>query len=147
MEDFGPAMDQAELCRIAQVRPGNRGRGISKRVGAVPHGLVFESEVFMLNVHVVDAERLAAVIKRATARPIGIGERIPLRKEIPLLVDRTESFIPHLMVDNDKLAEVRAGPVLNDRLPSTPHFGGLAGSDRIEIARPFRLDYKGAKRA
>src|SRR5947199_2391824 len=105
MEDFGPAMDQAELCRIAQVRPGNRGRGISKRVGAVPHGLVFESEVFMLDVHVVDAKRLTPVVERPASRTIGVGQRIALRKEVPLLVDRTESLIPHLMVDDDKLAE------------------------------------------
>src|SRR2546426_4547484 len=81
MEDFGPAMDQAELCRIAQVRPGNRGRGISEGVGAVPHGLVFESEVFMLNVHVVDAERLAAVIERTTARAVGVGQGIALDRK------------------------------------------------------------------
>src|SRR3989475_13292981 len=136
MEDFGPAMDQAELCRIAQVRPGNRGRGISKRVGAVTHGLVFESEVFMLNVHVVDAERLAAVIERATARAVGVGQGIALRKEVPLLVDRTESLIPHLMVDNDKLAEVRAGPVLNDRLPSTPQLCGLTRPAPIKLSPP-----------
>src|SRR2546422_11730518 len=147
MEDFGPTMDQAELCRIAQVRARDRGWGVSERVRAVAHGLVFESEVFMLNVHVVDAERLAAVIERATARAVGVGQGIALRKEVPLLVDRTESLIPHLMVDNDKLAEVRAGPVLNDRLPSTPHLGGLAGTDRIEIARPFRLDHKVAEHA
>src|SRR6266545_4948922 len=147
MEDFGPAMDQAELCRIAQVRPGNRGRGISKGVGAVPHGLVFESEVFMLDVHVVDAKRLTPVVERPASRPIGIGERIALRKEVPLLVHRAESFVSYFVVDDDKLPEVWAGPVLNDRLPSTPHFGGLAGSDRIEIARPFRLDHKGAEHA
>ena len=147
MEDFGPAMDQAELRRVAQVRARDRGGGVSERVGAVTHGLVFKPEVFMLDVHVVDAERLTPVVERATARPIGIGERIPLRKEVPFLVDRTEGFIPHLMVDDDKLAEVRAGPVLNDRLPSTPHLGGLTRADRVEIARPFRLDHKGAKHA
>ena len=101
----------------------------------------------MLNVHVVDAERLAAVIERATARAVGVGQGIALREEVPLLVDRTESLIPHLMVDDDKLAEVRAGPVLNDCLPSTPHLGGLTRANRVEIARPFRLDHKGAKHA
>src|SRR5207245_6423286 len=118
MEDFGPAMDQAELCRIAQVRPGNRGRGISKRVGAVPHGLVFESEVFMLNVHVVDAERLAAVIERATARAVGGGQGMALREEVPLLGDRTGSLITHPIVDGEQLTEVRGGPVLNDLRPT-----------------------------
>src|SRR5712691_2353803 len=147
MEDFGPTMDQAELCRIAKIGPRDCCRRIAEGVGAVPHGLVFESEVFMLNVHVVDAERLAAVIERATARAVCVGQGIALRKEVPLLVDRTESLIPHLMVDYDKLPEVRAGPVLNDRLPSTPHLCGLTRADRIKIARPFRLDHKGAEHA
>src|SRR5437879_11247946 len=138
MEDFGPAMDEAELCRIAQVRPGNRGRGISKRVGAVPHGLVFESEVFMLNVHVVDAERLAAVIERATARAVGVGQGIALRQEVPFLVDRTEGFIPNFVVDDDKLAEVRAGPVLNDRQHYNPHLRRLDVSYRLELVPTFR---------
>src|SRR5207302_9467962 len=101
----------------------------------------------MLNVHVVDAERLAAVIERATAWAVGVGQGIALREEVPLLVDRTVSLIPHLMVDDDKLPEVRAGPVLNDRLPTAPHLGGLTRADRIAIARPFRLDHKGANHA
>src|SRR2546428_11938534 len=127
-------MDQAELCRIAQIRTWDRGGGVSEGVGAVPHGLVFESEVFMLDVHVVDAERLTPVVERATARAVGVGQGIALRQEIPLLVDRTESLIPHLMVDDDKLPEVRAGPVLNNRLPPAPHLCGLTRADRIEIA-------------
>ena len=101
----------------------------------------------MLDVHVVDAERLAAVIERTTTWTVGVGQGIALRKEVPLLVDRTESLIPHLMVDDDKLAEVRAGPVLNDRLPPAPELGRLTRADRIKIARPFRLDHKGAKHA
>src|SRR5207245_1935616 len=83
------------------------------------------------DMHVVDAERLAAVIERAAARSVGIGQRVALREEVPLLVDRAEGFIPHFVVDDDKLAEVRARAILNDRLPPAPHLGGLTRADRI----------------
>ena len=73
------AVDEPEFRGIAHVGARN-GRGrIAERVGAIPHGFVLEPEVLVLHVHVIDAERLAAIVEGAPPRPIGIGQRIPLR--------------------------------------------------------------------
>ena len=139
VKDLRATMHQTVLRRIAHVGSWNRGRRISEGIGAVPHGFVFEPEVLMLHVHVVDAEGLAAVIQRATARPVGIGQRIALREEVALLVHGTKGFIAHLVIDDHELAEVRAGSVLDDRLPAALHRSRIAGPQRIEIVRPFWL--------
>ncbi len=139
MEHLGAAMHQAELRRIAQVAARNRGRGVAERVGAVPHGLVLEPEILVLDVHVVEAERLAPVVQCPAARPIRIGQRITLRKEVAFLVHRAERLVADFMINDHKLAEVRAGAVLDDGLPAAGHRSRVAGPQRVEVLRPVRL--------
>ena len=137
VEHFRAAVHQAEFCRIAQIAARNGRRRIAERIGAVGHGFILESEIFVLRLHVVDAERLAAVIQRAGHRPIDVGQRIALRNEVAFLVHRTERFIPHFMIENTNSRKSRPGAVLDDGLPSAVHRRRLAGSQRIEIFRPL----------
>ena len=147
VEDFRSTVHQAELRRIAHIGTGNRRGGIAERIGAIPHRLVFEPKVLVLQVHVVDAERLAAIVDRTATWAIGIGQRIALRQEIALLIERAESLVADFMIDQHKLAEIRAGPVLNDRLPAAGGRRGIACTERLQVARSARLDDKRAEQA
>ncbi len=103
VEDFRSTVHQAELGRIADVGTGNRRGGIAERIGAIPHRLVFEPEVLVLHMHVVDAERLAAIVDRAATRTVGIGQRIALRQEVALLVQRAERFVADFVIDRARI--------------------------------------------
>ena len=140
-------MHQAELRGIPQVGTGNGGRRISKGIGAISHGFVLKAEILVLLVHRINAERLAAIVQRAATGTIGIGQRVTLREEVALLIDRAERLIANFMVDNHELAEIRAGAVLDDRLPPACHLGGFTFAQRIKIFRPARLHHEGPEQA
>ena len=147
VEDFRSAVHQAELSRIAHIGTRNRRRGIAKRIGAITHRLVFEPEILMLHVHVVDAERLAAIVDCTATRTIGVGQRIALRQEVALLIERAERFVADFVIDQHKLAKVRTGAVLNDRLPPTGGRRGIALAERFQVARSARLDNERAEQS
>src|SRR5262249_50621063 len=117
MEDLGAAVNQAEFRGVAHVRTGNSRGGVTEGIGAVPHRLILETEILVLHVHIVDAERLTPIVDRTATRTIRIGQWIALRQEIALPIDRTERFVADLVIDQHELTEIRTGPVLNDRLP------------------------------
>ena len=96
----------------------------------------------MLCLHVVHAERLAAVVQRAGHRAIDVGQRIALRNEVALLIQWAERFIADLVIKQHELTKVRAGSILNNRLPAA--LGGLRipGAQRLQILRAFRFDHK-----
>src|SRR5688572_3389662 len=145
VEHLRSAMNQPELCGVAHVGTWNCRRRIAERIGAITHRFVFEPEVLVLHVHVINAEWLAAIVDRAATGTIDIRERVALRQEVALLVQRTEGFIADLMIDQHKLTEVRAGAVLDDRLPAARGRRGIAGTQRLEVARSTRLDDECAK--
>ena len=99
----------------------------------------------MLEVHFTDAERLAAIVQRTTARTIGIGQRIALRQEVALLVQGAEGFVADLVIENHELTEVRSGPVVDHHLPAALGFRRRTGAQRIEILGPLRFDDKRAE--
>ena len=68
-EHFEPPCTSRNLAGSPRVAARN-GRGrIAERIGAVGHRLVLEAEVFVLRLHIVDAERLAPIVQaRATGR-------------------------------------------------------------------------------
>src|SRR5207237_8933033 len=103
----------------------NSGERISKGIRARTHGFVLKAEILVLLVHRIDAERLAAIVQRAATGTIGIGQGVSLGKEVALLVDRAKRLITDFMIDNHELPEIRAGAVLDDRLPPARHPGGL----------------------
>ena len=94
----------------------------------------------MLHVHVVDAERFAAIVQRTRSRTIGVRQRIALRQEVAVLVHRTKRFIAHLMINQHELAKIRARAVLDHRLPPAAVFRSRPRSQRIIVFRPARLD-------
>ena len=85
MEHFRSAVHQSELRRIPHVGTGNRRGRIAEGIGAIPHRFVFKAEIFVLHMHVIDAERLAAIIDRAAAGTIGVRQWIALWKNSPFL--------------------------------------------------------------
>ncbi len=87
----------------------------------------------MLNVHVVDAERLASVVQRPGARPIGIGQWIALRQEVPMLVDRPEGFVTDFMINDHEFTEVRTRAIFNHHLPATFCLCSRTGSQRLPV--------------
>src|SRR5262245_47542779 len=145
VEYFRSAMDEAELRRIANVGPWDRRRRVAKCVRAVAHRLVFKTEILVLHVHIVNAERLAAVVDRAASWTIRVGQRIALRKEVALLVEGAERFVSDFMVEQHELAEIRTGAVLDHDLPTAGCRCRVPGSERFPIARPPGLDHEGAK--
>ena len=147
VEDFRAAMDQPELRGIAEIRARDGGRRVSEGIRTVPHGFVLESEVLMLDMHVVDAERLTAVVQRAAAGTIRVRERVTLGEEVPLLVHRTEGFITDFMINQHEFTEIRPHRGINDRLPAASHLGRLTLAERIEIPRPLRFHHKGPEHA
>ena len=147
VEDFRSTVHQTELGRIAHIGTGNRRRGIAERIGAVSHRLVFEPEVFVLHMHVVDAERLAAIVDCTATRTIGVGQRITLRQEVALLIERAEGLVADFVIDQHKLAEVRTGTVFDDRLPTTGGRRWIALAERLQVARSARLDNERAEQS
>src|SRR6185295_20316904 len=113
----------------------NGGSRITERIGAIAHRLVFKSKILVLHMHVVDAERLAAVVDRTAPGAVGIGQRITLRQEVALLIHRAERLIADFVVDQHEFTEVRPRTILNDGLPSAPLRGGITGSQWLEIFR------------
>src|SRR5678816_3890566 len=95
--------------------------------------------------HVVDAERLAAIVDRAATRTIGVGQRITLRKEVALLVEGAERFVTDFVIDQHELTEIGAGAVLDDGLPAARGRCGIACAQRLEITRSARLNDERAK--
>ncbi len=140
VEHFGPAVDQAELRWIADVGTGNRRGRITEGIGAIAHRLVLEPEVLVLHVHVVDTERLAAIVDRASARTIGIGQRVALGQKVALLVQWPEGLVADFVVVEHELAEVRARPVLDHDLPAAGGRGRIAAAERFPVRGPARLD-------
>ena len=147
VEHFRSTVHQAELGRITNVGTGDRRGGIAERIGAIAHRLVFEPEILVLHVHVVDAERLAAIVDRTATRTIGVGQRIALREKISLLVQRAERFVADFVIDQHILAKVRTGAVLNDRLPPTGGRRWIARTERLQVARSAGLDDERAEQS
>ncbi len=140
VEHFRSPVDQAELGRVAHIRTGNGRRRVTEGIGAVPHRLVFETEVLVLHVHVVDAERLAAIVDRAAARTIGIRQRIALREEVALLVERAERLVADFVIVEHELAEIRARAVLDHDLPAAGGRRRIAAAERFPIGRAARFN-------
>ncbi len=140
MKHLAAAVDQPELGRIAQVRPRNGRRGISKGVGTIRQRFVLKVKQFFLDGQVVDPERLAAVVQGARRGPVGVRLRIPLRDHFPVPVERTERFVPHLVVEQDEFPEVLGVVVGNHHHPAAVD---RLACPRTQVARPVRLDHKG----
>ena len=145
MEHLRTAVHNPPLDRIAQVRPRQRRRDIAEGIGAVGQGLVLEPEILMLEMHLINAERFAAVVQRAAAWTIGVGQRIPLGQEIALLVDRPEGFVTDFVIEDHVLAEIRARAVVNHHLPAAPGFGRRSQADWFKVTRALRFHHKGSK--
>ncbi len=99
----------------------------------------------MLQVHLIDPERLAAIVDRTATRPVGVSQRIALRQEVALLVQRTEGFVADLVIEQHELAEVRSGPVIDVHLPTGLHFLVGACAQRVQVPGTLRLDDKRAE--
>src|SRR5690242_8168487 len=99
----------------------------------------------MLQMHLIDPERLTAIVDRTASRTIGISQRIALGEEVTLLIQGTEGFVADLVIEQDELAEVRSGPVIDVHLPTGLHLSVRAASERIQIFRSLRLDDKPAE--
>ena len=147
VEHFRSTMDQPPLDRIAQITAGNRGRGIAERIGAVGHRLVFEAEILMLQMHLIDTERLAAIVDRTASRTIGIRQRIALGQEVALLVQGAEGFVADFVIEQHELAEVRSGPVIDVHLPAARDLLVRACPQRIDVARSLRFHDERAEEA
>ena len=139
MEHFATAVDQAELRRVAHVRPRNRGRGIAEGVGAVRQGFVFVMEHLLLNRQVVDTERLRAVVHRAGGRTVRVRLRVALRDHLAVAVERTERFVTDFVIEQRELTEVLR-VVVNDH--GHPAVFQRAAGPRIEVLRTTRLNDK-----
>src|SRR5262249_5308524 len=87
------------------------------------------------------------IVDRAAARTIGIGEWIALREEVALLVQRTKRFITDLMIDQHEFPEVGTSAVLDNGLPAARGRGGIARTQRLEVAGAARLDDERAEEA
>src|SRR5262245_34484691 len=96
----------------------------------------------MLQMHLIDAERLTAIVDRTAARTIGIRQRVTLGQEVPLLIQRTEGFVADLVIEQDELAEVRSGPIIDVHLPARFHLSIWTAPERIQVLRSFRFDDK-----
>src|SRR5438067_1061981 len=107
MKHFGAAVHESELGGVTDVGPWDRGRRIAERVGTVAHGFIFEPKVLMLHMHIIDAERLTAIVQCPASRTVGVSQWIALREEVALLVDRAERLIANFVIDQDELPEVR----------------------------------------
>ena len=136
MEHFRSTVDQPELRRIAHIGTRNRRGRVAERIGAIPHRLVFEPEVLVLHVHVVDAERLAAIVDRAAARTIGVGQADRAAAGSRPSYSRAECFVADFVIHQHEFPEVRTGPVLDDDLPTTRGRGGVAVPERFEVLDP-----------
>ena len=147
VEDFRSTVDQAELGRVTDVGTGNRRRRIAERIGAVAHRLVFEAEVLVLHMHVIDAERLAAIVDRAATGTVCIGQGIALRKEIALFIQRTERFVADFVVVEHEFTEVRTGAVLDHDLPAAGGRGHGAAAEGFPIGRTTGFDDEGSEHA
>src|SRR5688572_31073787 len=72
VKDFGSAVHEAELCGITHVGTRNRRGGITEGIGTIPHRFILKAEILVLHMHVIDSERLAPIIDRATAWTIRV---------------------------------------------------------------------------
>src|SRR6476660_346379 len=95
--------------------------------------------------HIINAERLAAIVDSAATRTIGVGEGVALRQEVTLLVQRTKRFVADLMVDQHKFAEVGTSAVLDDGLPAARGRRGIARTQGLQIARTARFHHECAE--
>lgn len=142
MHDLRPA-DHAELGRVAQIGTGDRGRRIAERIGPVALRLIGKPDQMRLYFQTLTV-RLAAEIEQARRRTIGVRMRIALRQHVALAVQETERFIARLMIDNDKLTEVRAVRHIDDGFPAALH---LLRRKRAEETRAARLDHERSQKA
>ena len=146
MEHFGSAMDQPPLDWIAQIATGNRGRSIAECIGAIGHRFVFKPEILVLQMHLIDAERLAAIVDRPATRTIGIRQRIALRQEVALC---SEGGTLHHRF-RDRTARTRGSPGLSRyrySLPSRSWFRRRTYTpEGIEILEPFGSTMNAPKR-
>ena len=126
MEDFRSAMNEPEFGRVTQVASRNRRTCITKGVRTVGHRLIFKPKVFMLHMHIINAERFTAIINGSGTWTIRIRQRIPLGQEISMLIDWTESFVSDLMIDENKFPEIRSVSIINHHLPATRSLRGWA---------------------
>ena len=147
VEHFRSTVDQTELGWIADVGTGNRRGGIAERIGAISHRLVFEPEILVLHVHIVDAERLATIVDRAATRTISIGQGITLREEVTFLVQRSERFVTDFVVIEYEFPKVRTSPVLDHNLPAAGGWGCVTAAERFPIGRTAGLDHEGPEHA
>src|SRR6476659_7156807 len=97
--------------------------------------------------HIINAERLAAIVDGAAAGTIRVGERIALRQEVALLIQRTKRFVADFMIDQHELAKVGASAVLDDRLPAARGRRSIARTQRLQVARAARFDDERAKKS
>src|SRR4029079_1725984 len=104
-----------------------------------------KSEVFVLQVHLIDPERLAAIVQRTATRTIGVRQRITLRQEVTFFVQRTERFVADLVIEQDELAEIRASPVIDIDLPPALHFPVWTAAQGVNILRALRFHHEGAE--
>ena len=143
VEHFGPAVNHTPLHRLPEVTTSNRGGRVTEGVGAIGQRFIFESEILMLQMHLIDAERLTAIVQRSTARTIGIRQRVALRQEVALLVQWTEGFVADFVIKQHELAEVRSRPVIDVDLPTALHFLVRPAAYGVEVLRALRLDDEG----
>ena len=101
----------------------------------------------MLRLHVVHTKRFASIVQRPRDGSVHIGDWIPLRNKVTMLIDRTKGFIADFMINEDELAKIRTGAVFDDRLPTTGHRCRFPCTERIQIRRTLWFHHKSAHQA
>ena len=146
VEHFRSAVHQPPLDRIAEIAARNRRRHIAEGIGAVGHRLVLESEILVLQMHLIDAERLAAIVqwhghpddRHRSADRAGAGSRPSCSTDGRL---RRRS--------RDRTARTHGSPVRTRYRYSPASRSWLPATgpvpERIEILRALRFHDEGAE--
>ena len=142
VEDFAAGVQNPKLHRIAEIAVRRDGGRVAEGIRAVRLGFLLGSKVETVH------ERLGAIVHRARARPIGLGERVDFRQPAPTLIEHVFALVADLVIELDVLAEgglTVAGD--DDRLPTGIQGWSHARVDAVgaghllfQVARAGRLD-------
>ena len=139
VQHLGAGVDQAELGRVAEVAPRDRGGRVAEGVGGVA--------VRLLRGRLVEPvhERLGAVVDGPRARPVGVGVRVDGRQLVPVGGADVLVLGADLVEQQGRLAEGLLGGWGDGRLPARGQRAGPAGAGvvGVEVDRAGRLHHQG----
>src|SRR5207244_12995094 len=98
VEDFAAGVQNPKLNRIAEIAVRRDGGRVAEGIRAVRLGFLLGSKVETVH------ERLGAIVHRARARPIGLGERVDFGQPAATLIDAVFARLPGLVRELDGLA-------------------------------------------